>query len=138
MSPDVIDDEARRRRPRRPVMKYMLMLRFPEGAGPQPGTAELDAEMTTWAAVNEELRASGAWITAGGLELDDAATTLRVRDGERVLTDGPYAEAKELLFSYYIIEVPDLDAAVGWAAKMPVAAYGSIEIRPMSAVEQAS
>lgn len=117
-------------------MKYMLLLRFPPGAGPQEGTPELDEEMTAWGAVNEELQAAGAFVTAVGLELDEAATTLRVRDGERTLTDGPFAETKEALFSYYIIDVPDLDAAVEWSAKLPVAAYGSVEIRPLSAHEQ--
>ncbi|HKX71651.1 MAG TPA: YciI family protein [Acidimicrobiales bacterium] len=61
--------------------------------------------------MNDELKAAGAWTVAAGLELDDAATTLRATQGERVLTDGPFAETKELLFSYYVIDVADLDAA---------------------------
>lgn len=117
-------------------MKYMLLLRFPPGSGPQEGTPEFDAEMDAWGAVNDALKAAGAWIAAAGLELDAAATTLRAPQGERVLTDGPFAETKELLFSYYVIDVADLDAAVEWAAKMPVADYGSVEIRPLAAVEQ--
>jgi hypothetical protein len=119
-------------------MKYMLLLRFPEGAGPQPGTQELDAEMKAWGALDDEMKASGALLDAKGLELDAAATTVRVRDGERVLSDGPFAESKELLFSYYVIDVPDLDAAIDWAAKMPVSTYGSVEIRPLSRMEQGS
>jgi hypothetical protein len=92
-------------------MKYVLLLRFPPGSGPQEGAPEFDAEMGAWGAVNDELNAAGAWIAAAGLELDDATTTLRATQGERVLTDGPFAETKELLFSYYVIDVADLDAA---------------------------
>ena len=92
--------------------------------------------MTAWGEINQEMQAAGAFVTAAGLAFDDAATTLRVRDGERTLTDGPFAETKELLFSYYIIDVPDLDAAVEWSAKLPVAAYGSVEIRPLAGPEQ--
>jgi len=117
-------------------MKYMLLLRYPPGAGAQEGTPEFADEMKGWGAVTEELQASGAFVTAVGLESDDAATTLRVRDGERALTDGPFAETKEILFSFYIIDVADLDAAVEWSAKMPAAAYGSVEIRPLSVHEQ--
>jgi hypothetical protein len=119
-------------------MKYMLLLRFPEGSGPQEGTPELDAEMRTWGAVMEEMKANGALVYAAGLELDDAATTLRAPGGERTLTDGPYAESKELLFSFIVVDVPDLDAAVDLAAKMPNADYGSVEIRPLSKADQDS
>jgi hypothetical protein len=117
-------------------MKYMLMLRYPEGAGPQEGTPELDAEMQKWGTLMGELSESGVMIGAWGLEPDEASTTLRAPNGERVLTDGPYAETKETFFSFYLIDVPDLDAAIEWAAKMPNAEYGSVEIRPLSAHEQ--
>jgi hypothetical protein len=111
-------------------MRYLLLLTFPPGAGPQDGTPEHDAEMADWGRFNEEIRAAGVCVGASGLQID-ATTTLRTRDGEPVITDGPYAEAKELLFSFYVLDVEDLDAATAWAAKMPVAEYGSIEIRPM-------
>ena len=117
-------------------MKYMLLLRYTPGTGPEEGTPEFDEEMAGWGAVTQGLAESGALITAMGLELDDAATTLRAPNGERIVTDGPYAETKEMLFSFYIIDVPDLDAALDWAAKMPNAAYGSVEVRPLSAHEQ--
>jgi hypothetical protein len=119
-------------------MRYMLLLRFPRGAGPQEGTPELGEEMQAWASLNQDLQEAGVFVTAAGLELDDAATTVRAPGGERVITGGPYAEPKELLFSYYVIDVPDLDAAVNWAARMPSAAYGSVEIRPLAQVEQGS
>jgi len=65
------------------------------------------------------------------LEPIETATTVQVRDGETILTDGPFAETKEILGGYYLIDVPDLDAALGWAAKMPNIAYGKVEVRPI-------
>ena len=66
-----------------------------------------------------------------GLELTSAATTVRVRDGERVLSDGPFAETKEQLGGYYLLECDSLDEAIDWAAKIPGAATGSVEVRPV-------
>lgn len=117
-------------------MKYMLLLRFAPGAGPQEGTPEFDEEMKRWGELNQELQGTDVVIHAAGLETDESATTVRAPEGEVVLTDGPYGETKELLFSFYIVDVPDLDAAVELAGKMPNASYGSVEIRPLSAVEQ--
>jgi hypothetical protein len=111
-------------------MHYLLMLRFPPGQGPEENTPEFDAEMARWGQVNEELRAAGVVVGVSGLHLD-ATTTVRAPAGELTVTDGPYAETKETLFSFYILDVEDLDAATAWAAKMPAAAYGSIEIHPM-------
>ena len=117
-------------------MKYLLSLRYPPGAGPQEGTPELDAEMQEWGKLMTDIQEAGVMIGAWGLEPDEAATTLRAPNGERVLTDGPYAETKETLFSLYLIDVPDLDAAIEWAARMPHVEYGSVEIRPLSVHEQ--
>ena len=61
----------------------------------------------------------------------DTATTVRVRRGERVVTDGPFAETKEHLLGYYLVECADLDEAIGWAERIPTASYGSIEVRPV-------
>jgi hypothetical protein len=117
-------------------MKYMLLLRHAPDTGPQEGTPELDAEMQVWGTIMDELSSDGRLVYACGLALDDAATTLRAPKGERTLTDGPYAETKENLFSAVIVNVADLDAAVDLAAKMPNAEYGSVEIRPLADVEQ--
>ena len=117
-------------------MKYMLFLRQEVGAGPAEGTPEYDTEMSNWGALMGELGAAGALVEARGLDEESTATTLRSRGGERVVTDGPFAETKESLFSYIVIDVDDLDAAIEWAAKMPNAAYGSVEIRPLSVHEQ--
>jgi hypothetical protein len=115
-------------------MQYLLMLTFPEGEGPQEGTPEFDREMEAWGKLNEELRASKVVIGVSGLEID-AATTLRAPGGEVTVTDGPYAETKEVLFSFYMIDVEDLDAAIAWAKKMPSADYGAITIQPMVGYE---
>lgn len=63
--------------------------------------------------------------------MPDTATTLQVRNGDRMVTDGPFAETKEILGGFYMIDVPDLDAAMEWAEKVPSAVYGSVEIRPV-------
>ena len=117
-------------------MQYLLMLTFRPGEGPQEGTPEFDAEMQVWGALNEEMRKEGVVISVSGLHVD-AVTTVRSKNGEVTLTDGPYAETKEVLFSFYILDVPDLDAATAWAAKMPAAEYGSVEVRPMTGYETA-
>ena len=112
-------------------MKYMFFMTFRPGEGPQEGTPEYDAEMKRWGEINEEAKQAGVYVDASGLGGPDAATTVRSPGGELTVTDGPYAETKEVLFSYYIVDVPDLDAAIEWARKMPATEYGSIEIRPL-------
>ena len=111
-------------------MQYLILLHFPPGEGPQEGTPEFDAEMKRWGELNREMRDAGVWVGASGLH-PDAVTTVRAPDGDPIVTDGPYAETKEILFSFYIIDVPDLDAAIAWAAKAPSSEYGSTEVRPM-------
>jgi len=111
-------------------MQYLLTLTYRDGEGPQEGTPEFDAEMKVWHELNEELKASGQYLAASGLKVD-AATTVRKTGDEVTVTDGPFAETKEILFSFYILEVPDLDAAIAVAARAPAAVYGSVDIRPM-------
>ena len=110
-------------------MKYMLLLTFAPGEGPQEGTPELDAEMRRWEELNDELRKSGQYLAASGLKVD-AATTVRAPGGELTVTDGPFAETKEVLFSFYLVDVDDLDAAIAVAKKMPATEYGSVSITP--------
>ena len=111
-------------------MHYLLQFTYRPGEGPEEGTPEFDAEMKVWHDLNDELRESGQYIAASGLKVD-AATTVRKSGGDVTVTDGPYAETKEILFSFYILDVPDLDAAIAVAAKAPAAEYGSVDIRPM-------
>jgi hypothetical protein len=80
--------------------------------------------------VNDELRAAGAWVFAGGLHPTSTATVVRVGDGEVVTTDGPYLETKEHLGGFWVIEAADLDTALDWAAKATVACRAPVEVRP--------
>lgn len=84
-----------------------------------------------WEAYLAALAESGVMTGAGGLQPPAAATTVRLRDGQRVVHDGPYADTKEQLGGYFVIDVPDLDAALEWAARCPSAATGGAEVRPL-------
>jgi hypothetical protein len=97
----------------------------------EPTPEEWAARMPPWLAFNEEIKRQGAWVDAAPLAGLPSATTVRVRDGNRVVTDGPFAETKEWLGGYYIIDVPTLDHALEAAAMCPGANYGSVEIRPV-------
>ena len=81
-------------------------------------------------AFNEKVRAAGAWVFAGGLHPADTATVVRARDDEVITTDGPFSEAKEQLGGFWVIEAPDLDAALTWAGEASVACQGPVEVRP--------
>jgi hypothetical protein len=116
-------------------MRYMLLLHVPSEVRER---ADLRAPMEAWWAYNEALRDAGAFIAGDALQDLDTAHTVRVRDGEQVVTDGPFAETKEMLGGYYLIDVPDLDAALGWAAKVPNAPYGSVEVRPIMEIPAAA
>lgn len=80
--------------------------------------------------LNEEIKAAGAWVFAGGLHPADTATVVSAKAGEVVTTDGPYAETKEQLGGFWVIEAADLDAALAWAGKATVACRGAVEVRP--------
>lgn len=112
-------------------MRYMLLLYSAESSGPQPGTPEAEAEMGQWFSFTNELVEAGAMLGGEALEPVATATCVQVRDGEALTVDGPFAETKEVLGGFYMIDVPDLDAAREWAAKVPNSPYGTIEIRPI-------
>jgi hypothetical protein len=112
-------------------MKYMLLLYSAPDSGPRPDSPEGEAQMGRWFAVTDEMEKAGVLVAGDALQPASTATTVRVREGDTVLTDGPFAETKELLGGYYLIDVPDLDAATEWAAKMPLAPYGSVEVRSL-------
>jgi hypothetical protein len=111
------------------MARYMLLIYGPVGDGPSP--EELESEMPKWFSYTQALVDDGVFVAGDPLQGLETATTVRVRDGETLLTDGPFAETKELLGGYYIIDVPDLDAALRWAARMPNIHYGSVEVRPL-------
>jgi hypothetical protein len=109
---------------------YMLMLSAPPADTPEEIAAR-DADLPLWLELNESLRKAGVFVASGRLEDVDTATTLRVRDGETTITDGPFAVTKEILGGYYILDCRDLDEALKHAARVPVARYGSVEVRPI-------
>jgi hypothetical protein len=113
-------------------MKYLFLLG--RGAGeelPEAGTPEGAEMFTRWRAATDAMAAAGVLISCAPLEPDSAATTVRVRDGETLLTDGPAAELKEQVGGYTLVECADLDEAIKWAASLPAAADTSVEIRPI-------
>lgn len=109
--------------------QYMLLIYGPTGQTPTP--EEMAAELPRWNTYTEELQSAGIMRAGDALHGAESATTVRVRDGETQVTDGPFAETKETLGGYYLIDVPDLDTALKYAAKMPNISYGSVEVRPV-------
>ncbi|XVU27080.1 YciI family protein [Actinoplanes sp. CA-054009] len=112
-------------------MRYLLLI-YSEETTAAPDPAEAEQVMNEYWAYTSAINEAGA--SQGGEALQDSttATTVRVKDGgERVVTDGPFAETREVLGGYYLIDVPDLDAAIEWAAKCPGAKHGSVEVRPI-------
>ena len=109
------------------MKRYLLSLYQPEGDAPPE---VLEPVMRDLAALNQELRDAGAWVFAGGLHPPSTATVLRATDGEVLMTDGPFAEAKEQIGGFTIIEAPDLDAALEWGRKLALATTLPVEVRP--------
>ena len=108
--------------------QYLLSVYQPDG--PIPSPEFLDGVRRELDAVNRDLRAAGAWVFAGGLHPPSTATVVRFRAGEVLTTDGPFAEGKEHLGGFTIIEAPDLDAALAWAERLARATTLPIEVRP--------
>jgi hypothetical protein len=117
-------------------MHYMLLLYSGTDAGPEYGSPEQAAEMPLWEAFGADLAEAGAFVAGDALHGVDTATTVRVRGEQTLVTDGPFAETKEVLGGFYIIDVDDLDEAKKWAAKVPLAPYGSVEVRPVMVFDQ--
>jgi hypothetical protein len=117
-------------------MKYMLLMYANESETPEYTPEEHQAAAQAWYAFGNEAKAAGVLLSNNGLSSVADATTVRVRNGKALISDGPFAETHEQLGGYYVIECNDLDEAVGWAAKVPVAKYGSIEVRPLNKYSQ--
>jgi hypothetical protein len=115
--------------------RYMLSVHSVEGEAREPMTdEEMKQFMTRVGALEEEMRSAGAWVFSGRLHGPDTATVVRMSDGEVLTTDGPFAESKEHLGGFYIIEAGDLDAALSWASKTADCVKRPIEVRPFADV----
>jgi hypothetical protein len=112
-------------------MQYLLMIYNAEDAGPQPGTPEFMELIQDYQDFTQEVQDAGVYLGGEPLESVETASTVRVRDGHSQITDGPFAETKEALGGYYLLDCVDLDQALSYAAKIPTAKYGSIEVRPI-------
>ena len=111
------------------MTQYMLSVHMVEGE-PQPSDEDIQAAYKAVDVFNQELQDSGVWVFAGGLQPADIATVVKFEDGNVVTTDGPFAETKEQLGGFWVVEVPDLDAALKLAAKGSEACGGAVEVRP--------
>lgn len=118
-------------------MKYMALIYSSASSGddPVPGTPEFDAYMAPWIALDQRLREDGVFVAGEALMPVETATSLRIRGGKTETMDGPFAETKEQLGGFYILDCPDLDTALKYAAMIPVAGHGTIELRPVMALD---
>jgi hypothetical protein len=112
-------------------MRYLLLLNRTADALPEPGTAAAAAMLDAYREVNEAMAEAGVLVDCAPLAPRSSSTTVRVRGGETLLTDGPAAEIKEQLGGYAIVECDDLDEALRWAAASPAATAASVEVRPI-------
>ena len=112
-------------------MKYMLLMYANESEGSKIPPEELEAVQQTWLSLLQEAKAAGVLLWNNGLSPVANATTVRVREGKSLITDGPFAETHEQLGGFFLLECKDLDEALRWAEKIPHAKYGSVEVRPL-------
>ena len=110
--------------------KYMLLL-YAATETSREEAEQRESEMPLWIQYYENLRDAGLLVHTDRLHSEDAATTVRVWDNETEITDGPFATTKEFLRGYYVLQCRDLDQALEQAAKVPLARYGSVEVRPI-------
>jgi hypothetical protein len=112
-------------------MRYLFLLYGPDGPLPAPGSPEGQQMISEWRAATDAMARAGVLIDCAPLQPPSAATTVQVRGGETLLTDGPAAEIKEQFGGYTLVDCADLDEALRWAATVPTAFSGSVEVRPV-------
>ncbi|WP_326835845.1 YciI family protein [Amycolatopsis rhabdoformis] len=110
------------------MKQYLLSVYQPDG--PTPPAAQLDRIVAELDALNTELREAGAWVFSGGLHAPGTATVVRAKDGDVLMTDGPFTEGKEHLGGFTIVRVADLDAALAWAGRISAITTLPVEVRP--------
>jgi len=112
-------------------MQYLCLIYSAESAGPKPGTPEFGALLQSYQAFTDDVKNAGKLVAGDALQPVSTATTITTENGKVEVTDGPFAETKETLGGYYLLECTSLDDAIEQAAKIPTAAHGRIEIRPV-------
>jgi hypothetical protein len=117
-------------RGRQSAMKYLFLL-YADAPMPAPGTAEARTMIEEWTEARQAMAEAGVLIDCAPLQPVAVSTTVRVRDGETLLTDGPAAEIKEVFGGFTVVECADLDDALKWAARLPTARDGKVEVRPI-------
>jgi hypothetical protein len=118
-------------------MKYAFTIYGDESQRASASEEQQQAMAQAYGAVTQEMNEKGVYVAGEGLYPTPTATTVRVREGDREVTDGPFAESKEQLGGFYVLDVKDLDEAIEWAAKIPGSQFGSVEIRPVMVFDEA-
>jgi hypothetical protein len=112
-------------------MKYLLMICTDEAAESRMPEAGMTEMMKKYFAFTQDAKDKGVYIGGNALQPTTTATTVRVRDGKTITSDGPFTETKEQIGGYYLFECKDLDEAIAWAARIPGASHGAVEVRPI-------
>lgn len=112
-------------------MQYLLMIYSDEKAFASRTPEQMKQGMAAYEAYSEALKKAGVWVGGARLADTDTATTVKVRDGKPQVQDGPFADSKEQLGGYYLIEAKNLDEAIAWASRCPGASHGTMEVRPL-------
>lgn len=112
-------------------MQFVALIYSAPDAGPQPGTAEFGAIMQGFMSFTAKIKEDGVMVSGDALQGAETATTVLVRDGKTETLDGPFAETKEQMTGYYLLECESMEDAVKYAAMIPTAAFGRIEVRPV-------
>ncbi len=119
-------------------MKYMLLICEEEQGWMNLGETELQQIMAEYRQFTQQIKSSGQYLDGAQLQPTSAATSVRLRNGRRMVTDGPFAETREQLGGYYLIDAKDLDEAIALAARIPAARTGTVEVRPLMEVRATS
>jgi hypothetical protein len=122
----------------RSMMKYLFLLHSPDGPPLDSGSVEYAETFAAWAAATAAMAEAGVLIDCAPLQPVSSATTVRVRDGQAIVTDGPAAELREQVGGYTLVECADLDEALKWAATIPSAQTGWVDVRPVMATRAPS
>jgi hypothetical protein len=112
-------------------MQYLLLIYGNEAGMQSASKAQTEQTIAAYGAYTQAMKTAGVMVGSNRLKPTGSASTVRITDGKTKVLDGPYAETKEQLGGYYLIEVPDLDTALSWAARCPGASHGSMEVRPI-------